>query len=137
MRSDIFRRLEPVVAWTDVNTGSNGGDTRKILYAAMQKPVIENIAAALGALGSTLTSVEISVVSYLRALDYIGYTSAQMKDNITWNLMIVSSTGYSLVSMVGKTIVDYYEEPLAIKTFEGDDIYNAIVLLIYDRVYQE
>ena len=125
-QSYIFRRLEPVVAWTDVNTGSNGGDTRKILYAAMQKPVIENIAAALGALGSTLTSVEISVVSYLRALDYIGYTSAQMKDNITWNLMIVSSTGYSLVSMVGKTIVDYYEEPLAIKTFEGDDIYNAI-----------
>ncbi|MBO8431528.1 PilN domain-containing protein [Spirochaetes bacterium] len=125
-QSYIFRRLEPVVAWTDVNTGSNGGDTRKILYAAMQKPVIENIAAALGALGSTLTSVEISVVSYLRALDYIGYTSAQMKDNITWNLMIVSSTGYSLISMVGKTIVDYYEEPLAIKTFEGDDIYNAI-----------
>ena len=40
--------------------------------------------------------------------------------------MIVSSTGYSLVSLVGKNIVDYYEEPLAIKTFEGDDIYNAI-----------
>ena len=125
-QSYIFRRLEPVVAWTDVNTGNNGGDTRKILYSAMQKPVIENIAAALAALGSTLSGIEISIVSYLRALDYIGYTTAQMIDNITWNLMIVSSTGYSLISMVGKTIVDYYEEPLAIKTFEGDDIYNAI-----------
>ena len=33
-------------------------------------------------------------------------------------------------SLVGKTIVDYYEEPLAIKTFEGDDIYNAINALL-------
>ena len=34
--------------------------------------------------------------------------------------------GYSICSMVGKNIVDYYEEPLAIKSFEGDEIYNAI-----------
>lgn len=121
----IFRRMEPTIAWQDVNV-NQGTDSRKILYAALQSPVIENIRNALASLGSTLVNVDISVASYLRALDFTGLTTAQMQDNVTWNLMIVNSTGYSLVSLVGKTIVDYYEEPLAIKTFEGDDIYNAI-----------
>lgn len=126
-QSYIFRRLEPVVSWTDVNAGiATSGDTRKVLYSAIQRPVVENLAAALASLGSTLVGIEVSAISYLRALDFAGYTSTQMMDNTTWNLMIVSSTGYSLLSMVGKHIVDYYEEPLAIKTFEGDDIYNAI-----------
>lgn len=126
-QSYIFRRLEPVVAWSDIRVNASANsETRKILYSAIQKTVIENISAALASIGATLAGVEVSVISYLRALDYIGYTTSQMQDNVTWNLMIVSSTGYSLVSMVGKNIVDFYEEPLAIKTFEGDDIYNAI-----------
>lgn len=121
----IFRRMEPVIAWQDVNVNQST-DSRKILYSAIQAPVIENIKVALNTLGSTLVGVDVSVASYLRALDFTGLTTAQMQDNVTWNLMIVNSIGYSLVSLVGKTIVDYYEEPLAIKTFEGDDIYNAI-----------
>lgn len=121
----IFRRMEPVIAWQDINVNQNT-DNRKILYSAIQAPVIENFKAALETLGSTLTGVDVSVASYLRALDFAGLASAQMQDNVTWNLMIVNSTGYSLLSLVGKNVVDYYEEPLAIKSFEGDDIYNAI-----------
>lgn len=122
----IFRRLEPAVAWQDITSGNAGSEYRKVLYSALQQAVIDNISAALTSLGATLAGVEVSLVSYLRGLDYAGYTTAQMQDNVTWNLMVVSSTGYSLTSLVGKSIVDYYEEPLAIKTFEGDDIYNAI-----------
>lgn len=124
----IFRRMEPAVAWQDVNSASNAGsDNRKVLYSAIQQAVIDNISAALGSLGATLAGIEVSLASYLRALDFAGYTTAQMQDNVTWNLMVVSSNGYSLTSLVGKNVIDYYEEPLAIKTFEGDDIYNAIV----------
>ena len=49
-----------------------------------------------------------------------------MKQGVTWNLLSVGSNGYSLVSMVGKNVVDYYEEPIAIKSYEGDEIYNVI-----------
>ena len=121
----IFRRMEPTIAWQDVNVNQST-DSRKILYSAVQSPVVENLKYSLETLGSTLVGVDVSVASYLRALDFTGLTTAQMQDNVTWNLMIVNSTGYSLVSLVGKNVVDYYEAPLAIKTFEGDDIYNAI-----------
>ena len=87
----IFRRMEPVVAWQDVNSASNAGsDTRKILYSAIQKATIDNISEALTSLGATLAGVEVSLASYLRALDVAGYTTAQMQENVTWNLMIIS-----------------------------------------------
>ena len=66
------------------------------------------------------------MTSVLKALAFSGLAEEQMKDGISWNLMLVSPNGYSICSMVGKNIIDYYEEPLAIKSFEGDEIYNAI-----------
>lgn len=126
-QSYIFSRLEPVVAWSDIHTASSANsDSRKILYSAIQKTIIEKLTESLAAIGATLVGVELSIISYLRALDFAGYTTTQMKENVTWNLLLVTATGYSLVSMVGKNIVDYYEEPLATKTFEGEEIYNAI-----------
>lgn len=121
----VFKRHEPVVAWTDSNS-SVSNDMRKILYTAIQKSVIDNISNALSEIDATLMGIEISLTSLLKALDYSGVTETQMHDGITWNLMIIGSSGYNLISMVGKNIVDYYEEPLAIKTFEGDELYNAI-----------
>ena len=124
-QSYVFKRHEPIVAWTDSNS-SVSNDMRKILYTAIQKSVVDNLSAALAEIGATLQGVEMSLTSLLKALDYSGATETQMKDGITWNLMLIGSSGYYIISMVGKNIVDYYEEPLAIKTFEGDEIYNAI-----------
>ena len=126
----IFRRLEPLVAWQDIptvsNTATTGKETRPVLYTALQQSVVENIKNVFTELGSNLVKVEVSLTSMLRALDYMGVVSEQMKPNATWNLMIINSVGYAIVSMAGKNIVDYYEEPLATKSFEGDEIYNAI-----------
>ena len=124
-QSYVFKRHEPIVAWTDSNS-SLSNDMRKILYTAIQKSVVDNLSAALAEIGATLQGVEMSLTSLLKALDYSGATENQMKDGITWNLMLIGSSGYYIISMVGKNIVDYYEEPLAIKTFEGEELYNAI-----------
>ena len=62
----------------------------------------------------------------IRDRDYTGLASEQMKDNVAWNLLTVSSNGYTLISMVGKQIIDYYEEPIAVKSYDGDEIYNVI-----------
>ena len=126
----IFRRAEPIVSWIDVPSAASnapGKETRQVLYSAIQQPVVEKIGAALAELGSTLVGVENSLSSTFRALDYMGITSAQMQPNTTWNLMIVNSVGYSIVSLSGKNVIEYYEEPLPIKSFEEDEIYDAIV----------
>ena len=124
-QSYIFKRFEPVVSWCDSNN-IQSGDSRKLFYSAVQKNVIEDIKNALNELGITLAGVEISLTSVLKALAFSGLAQEQMKDNVSWNLMLITPSGYSICSMIGKTIVDYYDEPLAIKSFEGDEIYNAI-----------
>ena len=124
-QSYIFKRYEPVISWTD-SSNSQSGDLRKLFYSAIQKNVIDDIKNALNELGITLAGIETSLTSILKALAFTGLAAEQMKDNVSWNLMLISQNGYSICSMIGKNIVDYYEEPLAIKSFEGDEIYNAI-----------
>ena len=124
-QSYIFKRYEPVISWTDASN-SQSGDLRKLFYSAIQKNVIDDIKNALNEFGITLAGIETSLTSILKALAFTGLAAEQMKDNVSWNLMLISQNGYSICSMIGKNIVDYYEEPLAIKSFEGDEIYNAI-----------
>lgn len=124
-QSYIFKRYEPVISWIDANNFQSG-DMRKLFYSAVQKNVIDDIKNALTELGATLSGVEMSLTSILKALAFSGLAEVQMKENISWNLMLITQSGYSICSMIGKNIVDYYEEPLAIKSFEGDEIYNAI-----------
>jgi len=129
IQSYVFQKDDPVISWQDVPmaTGqADGSETRKVVYAAIQKAVVNNIGEALASLGASLIGVENSLTSTLRALDYAGYAETQMQPNMTWNLLIVNAVGYSIVSLSGKNIIDYYEEPLAVKSFEGDEIYNAI-----------
>lgn len=124
-QSYIFKRYEPVVSWVDANNGQSG-ENRKLFYTAIQKNVLDELKGALSELGAHLIDVNISLISLLKALAFSGFAEEQMKDGMSWNLLLISQTGYSICSMMGKSIVDYYEEPLAIKSFEGDEIYNAI-----------
>lgn len=124
-QSYIFKRYEPIVSWADSNN-MQSGDLRKLFYSAVQKNVLDDIKNALAELGITLAGVEISLTSILKAMAFAGLAEEQMKDNVSWNLMLITPSGYSICSLVGKNIIDYYDEPLAIKSFEGDEIYNAI-----------
>ncbi len=124
-QSYVFRRYEPIVSWSDAPVQPSG-DLRKLFYTAIQKKMIDEIKAALLELGANLAGVQTSLTSVLKALDFAGLAETQMKDGVSWNLMLITQNGYSICSMVGKNIVDFYEEPLAIKSFEGDEIYNAI-----------
>lgn len=124
-QSYIFKRYEPVVSWVDTNTNSTG-ETRNLFYSAIQKNVLDDIKNALSELGANLIKVNISIISELKALEFTGLAEEQISGGTSWNCMIITQTGYSICSMLGNKLVDYYEEPLAIKSFEDDELYNAI-----------
>lgn len=121
----IFKRCEPVVSWFEAHSASSS-ETRTIFYSAIQRPVVDKIKAVLSELGATLSGLEISLTSAFKALAYSGLTETQMANNTAWNLMLLNSSGYSIIAMSGKHIVDYYEEPLALKTYEMEEIYDVI-----------
>ncbi len=124
-QSYLFKRSDPMISWFDASVNS-ASDTRKIFYSAVQKTAIDNIKSVLEGMGASLVSVETSLTSYLRALDYSGLAEAEMQEGVSWNLMIVNPMGYSIIAMQGKKIVDSYEEPIALKTYEAEEVYDAI-----------
>ena len=123
----IFKRCEPVVSWFEAHSASStSSETRTIFYSAIQKPVVEKVKSILSELGATLSGLEISLTSTFRALAYSGLTETQMANSTAWNLMVLNPSGYSIVSMSGKNVVDYYEEPIALKTYEMEEVYEVI-----------
>lgn len=125
-QSYIFKRQEPVVGWTEILSNIDT-ENRSIAYSAIQKNVLDGIKEACSDLGCSVVGVENSYTSLLRALNYTNLAAEQMHENITWNLMIIGQNSYSIISMLDKKVIEYYEEPLALKSFEDDEIYNAII----------
>lgn len=124
-QSYIFKRQEPVVSWVELSSNADS-ENRRLAYTAIQQVALDGIKAACDEVGCTLSSIENSFSSFLKAIYYANLAEEQMKENITWNLMIIGQNNYSIFSMVDKKIVDFYEEPLALKSFVDDEIYNAI-----------
>jgi len=124
-QSYIFKRQEPLVSWIEVSSNIDT-EKRNLAYTAVQQTTMDGIKAACQEVGCNLTSVETSYSSFLKTLYYTDLAKDQMKENTTWNLMIIGQNNYSIFSMVGKKIIEHYEEPLALKSFVDDEIYNAI-----------
>lgn len=124
-QSYIFKRHEPVVSWSEI-TSNIDTENRTLAYTAIQKSALTEISNVCNEIGCKLVGVEDSYTSLLRALHYSTLAQDQMQDGITWNLMIIGQNSYSIISMSGKKIIEYYEEPLALKSFVDDEIYNAI-----------
>ena len=77
-------------------------------------------------MGSTLASVECSLFADLKGLATTGIAAAQMQDGHSWSLMIVNNSGFQMLGLQGKRILEFYEEPLPLKSYEGEEIYGAI-----------
>ena len=123
-----FQKTEPLIDWkgvTNANVADNGG--RSVVYSAIQKSVVDKLAEKFTEIGAKLVCVDNSLSCTFRALEYIGATEAQMQQYVTWNLLIINSLGYTLASMSGKNVVQFEEEPLPLKTFEEEEIYDEIV----------
>lgn len=122
----IFKRKDPIPFWFDALASTNS-DSRSIFYTAIQADVVETIKGIFTELGSTLVSVSCSLFADLKALYETGFATAQMNDDSnSWSLMIVNNSGYQMLGMQGKRILEYFEEPLPLKSYEGEEIYSEI-----------
>lgn len=124
-QSYIFKRQEPVISWSEVASSVNT-ENKTIVYTAIQEAALTQIKEACDNVGCTLVGIEPSYSSLLKTLHYAKLTEEQMKENITWNLMVVGQNSYSIIAMTDKKVLEYYEEPLALKSFVDNEIYNAI-----------
>ena len=123
----IFQKAEPLLDWISVpSVAESDSGEHLVAYSAIQKSVVDNLSLKLEEIGSRLEKVENSITSTFRALKYLGVASEIMQTGVTWNLLILSSRGYSLISMSGENIVDYYEEALPVRALGEEEVYDSI-----------
>ncbi len=123
--SYIFKRVEPVSAWLDINTNANT-DTRHIVYASFQKTVVDEIKDVFADIGSNLVGIESSYSAILRGVYFSNICSQEIAENYSWNVLLINTNSYAIFSLVGTRLVDYQEVPLAIKSFSYEEAYQAI-----------
>ena len=135
-QSYIFKSNEPIVSWHNLTRGKRRSKDKpnSVLYTAIQKDVIENILEACSVVGCRFLTVETSHLSVLRGLSFLGLISDQVKENMTWQLVIIDSNAFSIITMQGQTPIRYYEEPLALKSFEEDEIYKSIAASVTENL---
>lgn len=122
----IFKRTDPVPYWFDAPISLNA-DTKSIFYTAIQSEVMETIRNMFKEMGANLIEITCSLVSDLKGLVSCGYIDSEINSDVAlWSLMIVNNSGFQLFGFQGKKLQDFYEEPIPIKSFEGDEIYSAI-----------
>lgn len=125
-QSYIFKRKNPVPFWFDAQVSTNT-DSRSVFYTAVQEEVIEQLKEILTSIGATLVSVGSSLFSDLKGLYVTALAREQMEnDGHSWTLMVVNNSGYQLLSLQGKRLLEYYEEPMPLKAFEGEEVYSEI-----------
>ncbi len=123
--SYIFKRVEPVSAWLDINTNANT-DTRHIVYTSFQKTVVDEIKDVFADIGSNLVGIESAYSAILRGVYFSNICSKEIAENYSWNVLLINTNSYAIFSLVGTRLVDYQEVPLAIKSFSYEEAYQAI-----------
>lgn len=120
----IFKKEDPIPMWFDAP--STDSDTRGIFYTAIQTDALNSIASAFKELGANLIGLDCSLFCDLRSLIAIGPGAELVDSGQQWSLMFVNNSGFQLFSLQGYNFTEYYEEPLPIKSYEGEEIYSAI-----------
>ena len=123
--SYIFKRVEPVSAWLDVNVNTNT-ETRHIIYSSFQKTAIDEIKDVFAYIGSNLVGIESAYSAILRGIYFSNLCSQEIAENYSWNVLLINTNSYAIFSLVGARLVDYQEVPLAIKSFSYEEAYQAI-----------
>ncbi len=123
--SYLFKKNTPVVSWVEVKE-NNSSEKRYILYSALQEGVVDVIKEIFNELGATLIAIENTYSSLMKTLEYTELTKDFALSSGSWNILLVSQNSYVVFSMLGYSIIEYFEEPLAIKSFNNDEVYVAI-----------
>lgn len=98
----------------------------KVVHTAVPKSILLEIAIQIKDLKYKLMGVDTAVNSTLNALMYAG--RVDVAPNVSWVMLMVENNVCRVITMLGKTYVDYREEYVSIGKVLGDDENYGIIV---------
>ncbi len=127
-QSYMFKQNVPIPGYAFMNSNLTGKG--RIAYCAVQKALVERVKEIFYSLELVPVAIENSYSSIMKTVEYFGLASSEMSSSSNWGLISINQNSYSIFSFVGNNLTDIYEDPVAIKTFEKDEVNYAVASVI-------
>lgn len=121
----IFKKYDPVVSWYNI-TANEKAETQYILYSSFRKEEIAQVESVFKKIGSNLVAIDSSYVSALRGLAATGIITEDIEKGNIYSVLIVAQNSFVLIVLAGSKIIEIQETPLALKSFNQQDIYPTL-----------
>ena len=121
----VFKKNDPAVSWEQI-TLNEEAETQYLLYSTVKKEEVEKVEGVFINLGIPLVAVDASYSSLLRGLSVTGLIDEDIEEAKFWSILLITPNSFVIISLMGNKIIDISEDPLAIKSFNPEDIYTTI-----------
>ncbi len=118
----IFKKNDPMIEFQVIGRNQET-DELLVVYSAIQRKTVDFVKECFSDIGATLISVETANTSLLKGIQYSQFSSFDFSST---SILHISANSYSIFNFNNNNLIDYYEEPLAIKSFSNEEVYVAI-----------
>ena len=118
-----LKNYEPCYSYS---IASSSLQFNKYAYTAMQKSTLIELILSIKDMGYKVSAIDTSVSSVLRSLIYLDRVNTEPDTN--WVLLTVDSSCCRVISMMGKTFLDAFEEKISIGEVLSDAENYATVI---------
>jgi len=129
----IFRNQPPEISYETV---TEIPETRSIhfVYTAIQKQQIIDIQDALKKIGMNIIAIDTSYASLLRGLSVAGICTEDVMQGTTWQVLLINNNSVITMSIMGNRLVDFSDVPVAIKSFQPNEVCSVIASYTNDII---
>lgn len=122
----IFKRNEPAISYSYLEPKTNNSTNQKIAFAALQTKAIGQIIEIFDSLQIELVRIDNSYSAILKAIQYCDRFNKYVQPGEKTTILLITPNSCCTFSMDGNKIVDYAEEPLAVKSFSIEEVYATV-----------
>lgn len=123
----VFKRSgnEPLVSYSELNNAA-----RTIVYSAAQAKSIRKIIEIFDNFGCELVRIDSSYSAFLKALQFCDRFSKYLRKEESTTILLITANSCANFYVEDGYVLDFYEEPIAVKSFSKDEVYATISKLL-------
>lgn len=129
----IFKKNEPQIEYIELKAGPSRAQ-KVIAYSAIQIKILNRIIEIFDNIGADLVRVESSYTSMLKAIQYTDKFQEYVQPEEKTAILLITPTSCSTFYLNGNNLVNYNEEPLAIKSFSPEEVYMTIAKIAENAI---
>ncbi len=120
----IFKRNEPYIQYSIVEHPTT--HSKMIVYSAIQVKVLNKLMEIFDTLGADIVRIESSYSSLLKSIQFVDKFHNFVQKEQTTSILLITASNCSTFFLNSGILVDYMDEPLAIKSFSPEEVYMTI-----------